>query len=76
MRSDQYARTLDLLDGVTEWRLLRILVTASVVLAYLLMALLDERPLHMLVGGAPLALLAAETVWHLLDDIESANKLD
>ena len=48
------------------WRWIRITLTAASVLLFVLAALLDERPQLMLVGLAPLALIAAEAVWHLL----------
>jgi DMSO reductase anchor subunit len=48
------------------WRWIRITLTAASVLLFLLAALLDERPQLMLVGLAPLTLIAAEAVWHLL----------
>jgi predicted tellurium resistance membrane protein TerC len=38
------------------------------VLLFVLAALLDERPVLMLIGLAPLALIGAEIVWHLFDD--------
>lgn len=47
-------------------RWIRIGLTAMAALVFVLAALLDERPQMMLVGLAPLALLAAEAVWHLL----------
>jgi hypothetical protein len=47
-------------------RWIRITLTAASVLLFVLAALLDERPQLMLVGLAPLALIAAEAVWHLL----------
>ena len=46
-------------------RWIRITLTAGAGLFFVLAALLDERPQLMLVGLAPLALLAAEVVWHL-----------
>ena len=45
---------------------IRIVLTALAVLVFVLAALLDERPQLMLVGLAPLALIAGEAVWHLL----------
>jgi len=45
---------------------LRAVGVALVVLFYLYAALTDARPAVMLVGLAPLALLGAEAMWHLL----------
>ena len=36
---------------------------------YLLAAAFDERPAVMFAGLAPLSLVAAETAWHLIDDL-------
>jgi len=47
----------------------QVIATASVVLLYLVAAALDERPSMMLVGLSPLSLVAAETMWHLVDDL-------
>jgi hypothetical protein len=52
--------------GQSALRWLRIGLTAAAVLGFVLMAILDERPLVMLVGLAPLILIAGEAVWHLL----------
>ena len=64
------ARSTDHSDAafvrLRPWRWIRITLTAASVLLFLLAALLDERPQLMLVGLAPLALIAAEAVWHLL----------
>jgi hypothetical protein len=49
-------------------RWLRIILTAMAVLLFVIAALLDERPVLMLVGLAPLALIGAEIVWHIFDD--------
>jgi hypothetical protein len=49
----------------------QIIATAWVLTLYLFAAALDERPEMMLVGLAPLSLVAAETVWHLLGDFVS-----
>ena len=49
---------------VLPW--LRVALTAAIGVAFLAMALFDERPLVMLIGLAPLALLATETMWHAL----------
>jgi hypothetical protein len=51
-------------------RWIRIGLTATAALAFVLAALLDERPQLMLLGLAPLALIAAEAVWHLLAALE------
>jgi hypothetical protein len=42
---------------------------AGVFTLYLLGAVFDERPALMLAGFAPLSLVAAETVWHFIDDL-------
>jgi hypothetical protein len=54
-------------------RWIRIILTAMAVLLFVLAALLDERPQLMLIGLAPLALLAAEVVWHLLKSIDDGT---
>ncbi len=54
-------------------RPLRITLTAAAVIALVLMAILDERPLVMLVGLAPLILIAGEAVWHLLAGLERSG---
>ena len=54
-------------------RWIRIILTAMAVLFFVLAALLDERPQLMLIGLAPLALLAAEVVWHLLKSIDDGT---
>jgi hypothetical protein len=54
-------------------RWIRIILTAMAVLVFVLAALLDERPQLMLIGLAPLALLAAEVVWHLLKSIDDGT---
>jgi hypothetical protein len=51
-------------------RWLRVALTATASVAFVLMALLDERPLIMLVGLAPLALIAGEAVWHVLASLD------
>jgi len=51
-------------------RPLRITITAAAVISLALMATLDERPLVMLVGVAPLILIAGEAVWHILAGLE------
>ena len=53
------------LAGLRSPRWLRIILTATAVLAFALLALLDERPRLMLFGLAPLALIAGEAIWHL-----------
>ena len=45
----------------------RAALAAKAVLVFVLMAFLHEEPLTMLVGFAPLALIAAEAAWHLAD---------
>jgi hypothetical protein len=47
-----------------QW--LRILLTAAAVAGFIVAALFDQQPLVMLVGLAPLALIAGEAVWHSL----------
>lgn len=54
-------------------RWIRISLTAMAALVFVVAALLDERPQLMLVGLAPLALLAAEVVWHLLKSIDDGT---
>ncbi len=54
-------------------RPLRITLTAAAATALVLMAILDERPLVMLVGLAPLILIAGEAVWHLLAGLERSG---
>jgi hypothetical protein len=54
-------------------RWIRIILTAMAALLFVVAALLDERPQLMLVGLAPLALLAAEVVWHLLKSIDDGT---
>jgi DMSO reductase anchor subunit len=49
---------------------IRILLTATAVLVFVMMALLDERPQLMLFGLAPLALIAGEAVWRMLKVFE------
>jgi hypothetical protein len=49
-------------------RRIRVVLTATAVLVFVLMALFDERSQLLLVGLAPLALIAPEAVWHLWDD--------
>ncbi len=49
------------------------LITAAAVIALVLMAILDERPLVMLVGLAPLILIAGEAVWHILAGLERSG---
>lgn len=51
-------------------RWLRVALTAAAAAAFILMALFDERPLLMLVGLSPLALIACEAVWHALAALE------
>ena len=47
----------------------QIIATTAVLFAYALGAALDERPTTMVVGLSPLALLTAETAWHLIGDL-------
>ena len=47
----------------------QVLATAGVFIVYVLAAALDERPSMMFIGLSPLSLVAAETVWHLVDDL-------
>src|SRR5687767_12365013 len=61
MANPVYTRSLRWLRGA---------LTAVTALMFLAMALVDERPLVMLAGFAPLALLAAEAVWHALAGLE------
>jgi 4-amino-4-deoxy-L-arabinose transferase-like glycosyltransferase len=50
------------------WWWIRMVLTATAVVAFVLVALLDERPQIMLVGMAPLLLVAGEAVWRLFDE--------
>ena len=47
----------------------QIIATTAVLVAYALGAALDEHPSTMFVGLSPLALLTAETAWHLIGDL-------
>jgi hypothetical protein len=58
---------------VARRRSLRIALTGAAALGLVLMALLDERPLVMLVGLAPLILIAGEAVWHILAGLERSG---
>lgn len=49
-------------------QVLRALAAVSAAVLVCVLALLDERPLPMMVGFSPLALLASECAWHLLDE--------
>jgi hypothetical protein len=49
-------------------RRVRAVLAATAALAVVLIALLHDHPAVMLVGMAPLALIAAELAWHLFDD--------
>jgi DMSO reductase anchor subunit len=55
-------------QGSLRW--LRIALTAAAVMGLVLMAILDERPLVMLVGLAPLILIAGEAVWYALRSLD------
>jgi DMSO reductase anchor subunit len=55
-----------IVTGQSSLRCLRIALTAAAVVGLVLMAILDQRPLVMLVGLAPLILIAGEAVWHAL----------
>ena len=59
--------------GETSLRWLRITLTAAAVIGLVLMAILDERPLVMLLGFAPLILIAGEALWHLLAGLERSG---
>jgi hypothetical protein len=54
-------------------RWLRGALTAAAAAGFVLMALFDERPLVMLVGLAPLALIASEAVWHALAGLDQRD---
>ena len=58
------------LAPVSSLRWVRVALTAAAAAGFVLMALLDERPLLMLVGLSPLALIACEAVWHALAALE------
>jgi len=47
----------------------QMIATAGIVILYVVAAALDERPSMMFIGLSPLSLVAAETVWHLVDDL-------
>jgi 4-hydroxybenzoate polyprenyltransferase len=59
--------------GQSSLRWLRITLTAAVVVGLVLMAILDARPLVMLVGLAPLILIAGEALWHILAGLERSG---
>lgn len=62
--------------GRTSLRWLRITLTAAAVMGLVLMAIFDEHPLVMLVGLAPLILIAGEAVWHLVGGISRRGTVD
>ena len=47
----------------------QVIATTAVLVLYVIAAAFDERPATMFVGLSPLSLVAAETVWHLIDDL-------
>ena len=55
-----------------SFRWLRAALAASAVLAVAWIALAHDSPEVMLIGLAPLALIAAEAAWHLFDDKSSS----
>jgi hypothetical protein len=59
--------------GESSLRWLRITLTAAAVIGLVLMAIFDERPLVMLVGLAPLILIAGEAVWRILAGLERSG---
>jgi len=61
---DVCARRLSTMPAMTQ-----VLATAGIFILYVLAAALDERPSMMFIGLSPLSLVAAETVWHLVDDL-------
>ena len=64
------ARERAIVAGRSSLRWLRITLTAATVVGLALMAILDERPLVMLVGLAPLILIAGEAMWHALGGLD------
>lgn len=47
----------------------KVIASAGVLVLYVLGAVLDARPPMMFIGLAPLSLVAAEAMWHLVDDL-------